>query len=173
MNKIKVLSWNVRGLGDLEKCNVVRNVLRTSRCDVVLLQETKLNEYDLKYFSEFLPTFIDRDCASLQAIESRGGCIVAWKRSYTMLNSWTTRHTVSVILQQNQTGCKFLVTNVYGPSVDAQKLDFLLELQALTGLVHDPWLIGGDFNMVRWMVDRSNDMRGLNLMCSFNDLIRQ
>jgi hypothetical protein len=32
--------------------------------------------------------------------------------------------------------------------------------------------LGGDFNMVLWLVDRSGDMRGLSLMCSFNDLIR-
>lgn len=35
------------------------------------------------------------------------------------------------------------------------------------------WIIIGDFNAVRWLVDRTGDMRGLNLMCSFNDTITE
>jgi hypothetical protein len=37
------------GLGSLTKCNVVRNYIRSSRCDIVVLQETKLNDLTLSY----------------------------------------------------------------------------------------------------------------------------
>ena len=40
--KLKIVSWNVRGLNDSLKRLVVRNLLREWNCDVVCLQETKL-----------------------------------------------------------------------------------------------------------------------------------
>ena len=44
--KLKMMSWNVRGLNDSRKCLVVRNLLREWNCDVVCLQETKLASMD-------------------------------------------------------------------------------------------------------------------------------
>ena len=40
--KIKMISWNVRGLNDSRKRLVVKNLLREWKCDVVCLQETKI-----------------------------------------------------------------------------------------------------------------------------------
>ena len=40
--KIKMISWNVRGLNDPQKRLVVKNLLREWKCDVVCLQETKI-----------------------------------------------------------------------------------------------------------------------------------
>ena len=43
--KIKMISWNVRGLNDPRKCLVVKNLLREWKCDVVCLQEMKICPY--------------------------------------------------------------------------------------------------------------------------------
>ena len=40
--KVKILSWNVRGVNDLEKRKVIRNFIRTQRVDLVCLLETKI-----------------------------------------------------------------------------------------------------------------------------------
>ena len=110
--KIRILSWNCRGLGNLEKCNVVCDVIRSARCDVCLLQETKLNEVVFKYVSRFLPSFFNFNVAYNQAFNTSGGLIIAWKRSFELIASWSTIHTLSVILRQESTGFVFLVTNV-------------------------------------------------------------
>ena len=44
--KLKIVSWNVRGLNNSLKRLVVRNLLREWNCDVVCLQETKLAGMD-------------------------------------------------------------------------------------------------------------------------------
>ena len=44
--KLKIVSWNVRGLNDPKKRGILRNWLRKWKVDVVCLQETKLDKVD-------------------------------------------------------------------------------------------------------------------------------
>lgn len=172
LKKLKLVSWNCRGLGNLNKCDVVRSVLRQSRCDVCMLQETKLNEYNLNCYSRHLPSFFDKNVAVVHANNSAGGILIAWKRSYQLLNCWTTRNSCSALLKQTCSGGTILVTNVYGPSTDALKQGFIKELRSILSLVNCAWIIGGDFNLVRWMTDRSGLNDNFTLMSLFNDFIR-
>lgn len=67
MKKFNVLCWNVRGLSNPEKSDVVRNQIKDSRCDVICIQETKWNGDELTYVSRVLPTFFERNCVILSA----------------------------------------------------------------------------------------------------------
>lgn len=78
--QLKIMSWNVRGLGSKRKRDVVRNIIRSLRCDVVCIQETKLDNYDLSYVSSLLPSYFDRNCVMLYATGTARGCLIAWKR---------------------------------------------------------------------------------------------
>jgi exonuclease III len=44
--KLKNITWNVRGLNNPQKQEVVKHWLREWKCDVVCLQETKLDQVD-------------------------------------------------------------------------------------------------------------------------------
>ena len=102
MKKLKVMCWNVRGLGDESKCNVVRNVIKESRCDVVCLQETKLNERNLSYVLRVLPSFFNRQVVSIDARGSAGGVLIAWKHNYEFVSGWSTTHTTTAVLRQDR-----------------------------------------------------------------------
>ncbi len=45
--KLRVISWNVRGLNNPKKREFVKYWLRNWKCDMVCLQETNLAEVDL------------------------------------------------------------------------------------------------------------------------------
>lgn len=171
LQKIKLLSWNVRGLGCVNKGNVVRNTIKNSRCDLCLLQEMKCNSINYSIITKFLPSFFNQDVAFNLAQNSAGGVLIAWKHSFTMLKSWSTKHTVTVVLRQNNSGQVIAVSNVYGPSDDALKPQFILELRSLASLISTPWLIVGDFNLVRWLTDRSASLSNFTLMQRFNEFI--
>lgn len=101
--KLKVLSWNCRRLGLVDKCNVVCEVIRSSRCDVVLLQQTKLNELSLSYTRCFLPSFFNPSCVYNLADRSKGGIIIAWKNNFELLKSWSTYHMALALLKNKST----------------------------------------------------------------------
>ena len=42
--KIKILSWNIRGVNNSDKRKVIKNLIRTNKVDLVCLQETKVQE---------------------------------------------------------------------------------------------------------------------------------
>lgn len=41
---MKILSWNVRGLGRPTKCHLVKNVILSSWADIICFQESKLQD---------------------------------------------------------------------------------------------------------------------------------
>lgn len=50
-------------------------------------------------------------------------------------------------------------TGVYGPQSDGDKRDFIIELQELRESCHSAWCVAGDFKMVGYPGDRSNQLK--------------
>ena len=42
--RLRILSWNVRGVNDRDKRKLIKNVIKTQKVDLVCLQETKTQE---------------------------------------------------------------------------------------------------------------------------------
>lgn len=161
----------IRGLGCDEKCNIVRNAIKNARCDVVVFQETKCNRMEFSYYRRFLPSFFSTEVAFNNAENSARGTLIAWKHSFQLTTSWSTKHTITVVLKHTSTGQLIAVTNAYSPTDDALKPSFVNELRLCAALVNLPWLLAGDFNLVRWLVDRSSGTYSFRLMDLFNSFI--
>ena len=78
--KIKILSWNVRGLNDPDKRKVLKGLLKRWNCSVVCLQETKLKEVDRTIIRSL---WGDRRVKweSLTEVRSAGGILMMWNSS--------------------------------------------------------------------------------------------
>ena len=91
-----VLSWNVRGLGDSDKCKTVRDTLVSSRADIICIQESKLHEVSPSKAREFLPTPLS-DFQVVDADGLRGGLVTAWNaRSLSLSSSLHRKHTLTL-----------------------------------------------------------------------------
>lgn len=51
------------------------------------------------------------------------------------------------------------------------KEGFIQELRLCAGQNNYPWILAGDFNLVRWLVDRSSGTHSFRLMDLFNSFI--
>ena len=77
--KLKMVSWNVRGLNDSQKRLVVRNLLQEWKCDVVCLQETKLVGVDSQLVCSIWGCrYVD--WVALDAVQTAGGVLIMWDR---------------------------------------------------------------------------------------------
>jgi len=64
-----------------------------------------------------------------------------------------------------------VIFNVYGPAHDDRKLEFLEEIQSKVQSVECPMILGGDFNLVRRIEEKSNENVNVQMMEAFNEMI--
>lgn len=153
--------------------NVVLLGMSSRTQDAMYVCYKNQNEYDLSYVMRFIPSFFNLDVAYNLAVNSAGGTFMIWKKSFQLVSLWSTRHTLTVLLRHICTGSQFQVTNVYGPSDDNLKQVFIQELRFMSSLIAHPWLLAGDFNLLRWLTDRLASLGNFNLMELFNQFISE
>ena len=55
----KILCWNVRGINSMSKWDSIRDKIVENGCDIVCLQETNKENFDLHYIKNFCPPAFD------------------------------------------------------------------------------------------------------------------
>lgn len=167
---IKILNWNVRGLGDSNKCAVVKDMVCDIKPDLVCFQETKWSECSIFRVRQVCPSRF-KNFIELNAEGTRGGILLVWSSSFSLVSSFINSFCVSVILQKK--GFHFLVTGVYGPQSDSDKLLFMDELKSISDTHDMPWMLVGDFNLFRGMQDTTGNIRNIGTMQGFNSFIAE
>jgi hypothetical protein len=129
MSANHVLIWNARGLNSHARRSVVRDIVEQQRISVVCLQETKLEDLPVPMNIEI--TGIDFDYAYLPASGVAGGALVAWRRDLWDASPPTIRLFPITMRLTPLNGCgdPWWLTNVYGPTERADKVDFLQEIR--------------------------------------------
>ena len=74
----KVFCWNVRGINSDKKWVSIRDKITESNCDIVCLQETKKENFDLQFIKNFCPSQFD-SFEYLPLVGASGGIITIWK----------------------------------------------------------------------------------------------
>lgn len=172
VRSLPVLSWNVRGLGDPDKCTVVRDAISSASPMIVCLQESKLHDISRFKAKTFLPRNLSDSFLFNSAAGSRGGIVTAWDPSTLSLESWIScRHTLTTVLSSTSSDHLLAVTNVYAPADHRDSRAFLEDLLELLPQIDGPWLIAGDFNLVRSANEKSNGLVHAPLVSAFNEAI--
>ena len=170
--KLQLLSWNVRGLNNPRKCEIVKNLLRDWRCNVVCLQETKLDHMDLLTVrSLWSNPYIGWEVVN--AINTAGGILLMWdRRVLDKMDSFIGDFSVSCHWKGLTDGFEWTCTGVYEPTVEAQREAFWAELGTIRQQWNAPWCTLGDFNVVRYPSERMNCTRFSPSMLAFSDFIK-
>ena len=73
--KLKMISWNVRGLNDHQKRLAAKNLLWEWKCDVVCLKETKIARMDRQMVCSFW-SCLCVDWVALEADQTASGVLI-------------------------------------------------------------------------------------------------
>lgn len=112
---MKIISWNIRGLGAREKRSVIRSIINKQKPDVVCIQETMLVEMSKENFESI---WNDKEIKWVfcPACGKSGGLLMAWDNrnfeggSFSMGTNW------QVVIGKFKGGLNTLkIFNIYGP----------------------------------------------------------
>ena len=169
--KLKIISWNVRGLNNPQKRESVKYWLRNWKCDAVCLQETKLAEVDLQVVrSLWGNSFVGWEC--LPAVGSAGGVLMLWdNRVVEKLDSVVKNFSVSRLWKGISDSFVWVGTGLYGPTNDVLRSELWEELNDVQQMWNSSWCVFGDFNVVCYPSERLGCNRLTSHMMDFSDFI--
>lgn len=128
-----ILNWNVRGLNNPVKRRVVQNFVTDLKCNLVCLQETKINDITRTLVLETLGQRFANNFISLPAIGTRGGILIACMDDFelSIVPLVAGVHSISGMIRDRSDGACWSITGVYGPPLEADKMEFMAELRRI------------------------------------------
>lgn len=109
------LCWNVQGLGEDDKCDLVHNSIVSADPSIACLQESKLCLLSAQKARSFLPAALSAFVAK-DADGSRGGVVTAWNpRLLSLTNETWSLFSLTTSLVSTVSDLAFTITNVYAP----------------------------------------------------------
>jgi hypothetical protein len=78
---------------------------------------------------------------------------------------------ITIILKNRNNGFEWMYTTIYGSTRISLKNNFWLELQPIRNQYDLAWLIGGDFNVVRFRTERKGLFFNHSISRKFNSFI--
>ncbi|XP_060216839.1 uncharacterized protein LOC132644270 [Lycium barbarum] len=169
--KLNIVSWNVRGLNCAKKRNMIKNILLTWKADVVCFQEMKvegeITEIVKDVWGNRWVSYVQ-----LEASGTRGGIVIMWdRRVWEGTLSSVGAYSVSCSFSGIDEDFNWHITGVYAPNDRVEREETWWEIGAARGLISGPWVLCGDFNIVRHPSEKKNCDRISKAMTDFSDFI--
>jgi hypothetical protein len=143
MLKPKIISWNVRGMNELEKRTKIRGSLREWKADIVCLQETKMEviSRDVVYS---VWSFVYVDLVYLGSRGASGGILLMWdRRVVEKIEEYVGRYVVACAFRSVSVNFDWGFPGVYRPNDDGDRRGLWDELAGLRNILEMPWCMGG------------------------------
>jgi exonuclease III len=115
---LTILSWNVRGLNDAARRELVRETTTCARPAIVCLQETKIDTMTPAIILESIGYRLS-SYYSLDAEGTRGGVLLGWDKDVVLVTELDHRiFTISATVTVLMSNTSFRITTCYGPADD-------------------------------------------------------
>ncbi|XP_040956135.1 uncharacterized protein [Gossypium hirsutum] len=152
---MKLLSWNVRVLGNPQTVRRLRHSLKQHHPQVVFLMETKLNKNGMEK--------VRRSCGfqfgiDVDSIGSKGGLSQSWLGKVNItLRSFSNRH-IDVFVEEGEVGKIWRLTGFYGSPYSQDRNAAWNLLRQLRNQGDYPWLVCGDFNEILYGFEKKGGL---------------
>lgn len=168
---MKILFWNVRGVGKAHRRKMVANHVLREDLDIVALQETIKQDFTDGELKEMARNKV----LAWHWIPARGhsgGLAVGINTElFEIEEAKILQHSMWILVRNRMSNFRYWVVNVYGPAQHNFSTDFISELSDMCATEHLPILMGGDFNLIRGNKDRNKGQGDPNLIELFNKFI--
>ena len=174
------LSWNCRGLGNVPAINALKRIIFLEHPQLVFLSETRLKVHEMDRIKQKIKmkNVVAVDCVG-EGRKRRGGVALLWGEEIDVsINNFSFNHIDAQITSDEQGMWRF--TGVYGHPEEDQKLKTGLLFEYLFKDQNEPWLCGGDFNLMMmshekqggndFRVNEAEILRKVVRDCNFEDL---
>ncbi|GKU89920.1 hypothetical protein SLEP1_g3989 [Rubroshorea leprosula] len=168
---MKIISFNVRGLGGIVKRKEVGKLIREERPDFLFLQETKLERIDVG-ICKLLWNSDEFEWVAKASFGASGGLLCLWdRRNFVKREEFTGDGYVGIsgVWGVNKQQCSLI--NVYGPNDRQKRVKLWEELRKRVIDKEGWWLIAGDFNAVRGPEERRGRIGVSSDMWDFEEFI--
>lgn len=159
MTNLKLLSLNVRGLGNFKKRKTIFSWCKRQKADLIFLQEThSTKETENRWKNEWGGKNVFFSHGKSNA---RGSCIlVANNLNFQLQKQVTDNYGRLVLLKASVDDTSYIFVNIYGPNNSGEAVDFFNKLKLILSSedvsCENNVVIGGDFNCVlNPMLDRN------------------
>eukprot|EP00253_Pinus_taeda_P004106 PITA_04106 len=144
---MKYVSWNCRGLGNKLKEDALKDIVRMYSPEILLIQETKLEETSLLHASK---TFWRKGIGSVASARgASGGIATFWDSSiYDLIHKDSSSHWLLTKLLHKDSGHQVSMFNIYAPVLPSEKKfcwDSILSYLSLNN--PENIIIAGDMNV--------------------------
>lgn len=152
---MKILSYNIRGLGKRAKRREVREMVKKHRIEFCCIQETKMSNMRDKICKSL---WGDKNCewACMDAEGNSGGILSIWNNEvFSMVSSWFVKGVLVVNGFLKEDGQQVCVMNVYAPC-SSTEIFLLWDLigNAIEQQSNTYTCVVGDFNAIRHEKER-------------------
>jgi exonuclease III len=177
---MKIISWNVRGLGGFEKRREVCQLVREKNPFIMCIQESKLSVVDMSVCKSLWRDG-NIDFSFQPSRGASGGLVTMWDcQEVEVWASFHFEHVLGIQGRLVKTGAEFTLLNVYAPcDISCQQVLWNNISLRLSTLVNHNVCVCGDFNTVRCEEERRSvgsagphaGSAGFNLFVGGNCLI--
>lgn len=169
---MRILYWNIKGLGNPEKRESVENFISLHCFDVVCLQESRVSS-PLQFLLRSCGGNRISKWAMSDAKGASGGVFVRWNEYvFSCVEEWIGSFFVSVVLSDVGSDLKWRLTTVYGPNNRPKIQEFWDVLSSLKQSFQLTWVICGDFNATRFLWERSSGIGDRKYYILFSDFVQ-
>ena len=167
---LKILFWNVRGLNDKGKRLCIKNLIHDWQVDIICLQETKLELItDSIVRSLWQCRYVD--WLFLGSSGASGGILLMWNsRVVEKIEGAVGYFSVSCKFKNVEDHQVWMFTGVYGPNINSDRRLMWDEFVGIRSWWDVPCCLGGDFNVVLFLVERVGSANFSSSMQDFSDL---
>ena len=153
---MNIISWNCRGLGNLQAVLVLHNLVKTQEPKILFLMETKLDVRRMEFVRIKLRF---KHCFTVPSLGRSGGLALLWNDEVELsIHNYSINHIDAHVRSQGELRWQF--TGFYRHPIAHRRRESWVLLDKLHNMDGLPWLLMGDFNEILSLDKRLGESAG-------------